>query len=72
MENVRKYVEKFFKTTKRNIRYSMSLKEGMEFVNTIRNGDKHDGIFVVSSVFDYGYVKGYKAAIAEMKKGGAA
>lgn len=72
MESIKKYVERFFKTTKRNLRYSVSLGECKEVVDAVRNRDEFDGIFILGDFFDFGYAKGYRAAMAEMKKGGAA
>lgn len=72
MEKIRKYVDKFFKGTKRNIRYMISLEECKAFVHAIKNKDEFDGIFVVSDAFDFGYAKGYRVAMAEIKKGGVA
>ena len=72
MSSIKKYIDRFFKTTRRNIRYSISLKECGEVVDAIRNKDEFDGVFVVGDVFDFGYAKGYRAAMAELKKGGIA
>ena len=71
MEAIKKYVRKFFKTTKRNLRYSVTLGECREVVDVVRNVDEFDGIFVLGEFFDFGYAKGYRAAMAEMKKGSA-
>jgi hypothetical protein len=71
MESIKKYVERFFKTTKRNLRYSVSLGECKEVVDAVRNVDEFDGIFVLADFFEFGYAKGYRAAMEEMKKGGA-
>ncbi len=72
MESIKKYVERFFKTTKRNLRYSVSLGECKEVVATVKNMDEFDGIFVLADFFEFGYAKGYRAALAEMKKKGGA
>lgn len=71
MESIKKYVERFFKTTKRNIKYSVFLRECAEVLSAIRS-DECDGVFVLGNFFDFGYAKGYRAAIAEMKKKGGA
>lgn len=34
--------------------------------------DANGAFKVVATLFDFGYAKGYRAAMAEMKKGGAA
>lgn len=72
MEKIKKYVERFFKGTKRNIRYMISTGECEEIVSTIQNSDGWDAISAACKAFDYGYAKGYRAAMAEMKKGGVA
>lgn len=72
MDKIRKYVERFFKTTKRNIRYAITYEECEDVVNAVRNGDEWGAISATCKTFDYGYAKGYRAAMAEMKKGGAA
>ncbi len=72
MDKIKKYVERFFKTTKRNLRYSVSLGECKEVVDTVKNVDEFDGIFVLANFFEFGYAKGYRAAMAEMKKKGGA
>ena len=68
MEAIRKYIERFFKRYEKNVRYDMNLHEIFlleEFASKNRNA-------AFATTFDYGYAKGYRAAIAEMKKGGAA
>ncbi len=72
MEKIKKYIERFFKSTKMNIRYSISLEECKAIAESIRSKDEFDGLFAVGDAFEFGYVKGYRAAKAEMKKGGAA
>ena len=69
MNRIKKYINSFFKTMKRNFRYAISLKECEEVVSEIKKRDEYAGILVVSDVFDFGYVKGYRAALAEMRKG---
>ena len=71
MDKIRKYIQRFFKTTKRNLKYSVSVEECEEVVDTIKNQDEFDGIFILGDFFDFGYAKDYRAAMAEMKKGGA-
>lgn len=70
MEKIKKYVERFFKDTKRNIRYMISTGECEDIVSAIKNSDGWDAISAACKTFDYGYAKGYRAALAEMKKGG--
>lgn len=70
MDKIKKYVERFFKDTKRNIRYMISTGECEEIVQAIKSCDDWDAISAACKTFDYGYAKGYRAALAEMKKGG--
>lgn len=72
MEKIRKYTERFFKSTKQNVRYMISTGEGEEIVKAIKSRSGWDAISAACDAFDFGYVKGYRAALAEMKKGGAA
>lgn len=71
MEKIKKYVEKFFKTSKRNIRYSITLGECKAVMAAIKSSDEFDGLFIIGDAFEFGYAKGYRAALAEMKKGSA-
>ena len=67
MEKIKKYVKKFFSRHEKNIRYDMNLHEIFlleEFASENKNA-------AFDIAFDYGYAKGYSAALAEMKKGGA-
>lgn len=70
MEKIERYIEKFFATTKKNIRFGMKLDECQACMQAIQEGC--DALRVTALLFSYGYAKGYKACQAEMKKGGAA
>lgn len=73
MEKIKKYVERFFKSTKKNAEYGMSFSElesGMKEV--ICATDVNGAFSIINTLFNFGYAKGYRAALAEMKKGGAA
>ena len=72
MEKIKRYVERFLSNTTQNIRYSVTLEECRDVVNAIRNMDEFDGIFALGEFFSFGYAKGYRAAMAEMKKKGCA
>ncbi len=67
MESIRKYVANFLKKHERNRRLTMKFSELMSAVDMAKNGKPAEAI---SDVFSYGYAKGYRAAMAEMKKGG--
>lgn len=69
MESIRKYVDNFFKEHEENIRFTMSTRELMSAARLARAGEAAQAI---SDIFSFGYAKGYRAALSEMKKGGAA
>lgn len=73
MESIRKYVERFFAKTKKGKGYSLSfdeMEQSMKEVFTV--ADANGSFKIVTTLFDFGYAKGYRAAMAEMKKGGKA
>ncbi|WP_300714661.1 hypothetical protein [uncultured Acetatifactor sp.] len=73
MDKIKKYVERFFSSTKKKSGYGMSFSEmehGVEEV--LRTSDANGAFKVITTFFNFGYAKGYRAAMAEMKKGGAA
>ena len=72
MESIKKYVDRFFSKTKKNDKYRMTfsdIEHGMKEVFSVT--DTNGAFKVVTTFFDFGYAKGYRAAMAEMKKGGA-
>ncbi len=72
MESIRKYVERFFSKTKKNSEYGMSFSEMEHGMEEVFSASDYNGAFkVITTLFDFGYAKGYRAAMAEMKKGGA-
>lgn len=68
MESIKKYVERFFNSHKKNARYDMNLHE-IFLLEEFANENSNDAF---ATAFEYGYAKGYRAAMAEIKKGGAA
>ncbi|MFG6369554.1 MAG: hypothetical protein K1W16_14300 [Lachnospiraceae bacterium] len=66
MEKIRKYVERFFKTHKDNMKYQIYTSDAMAVAKEMRINP----LETVVTLFDYGYAKGYRAAMAEMKKKG--
>lgn len=71
MESIRKYINIFFGKTQKNKHYTMRTDEMFEFINAITNSrDTNDRFRIICDLFNFGYVKGYRAALAEMKKGG--
>lgn len=72
MEKIEKYIERFFSKTKRNKNYEMKFSELEQGINeAIAVVDTNGAFKIVATFFNYGYAKGYRAAMAEMKKGGA-
>lgn len=72
MDKMKQYVERFFSTTKKNSKYGMSFSEmehGMKEVFSATDANR--AFKVITTLFDFGYAKGYRAAMAEIKKGGA-
>ncbi len=69
MESIKKYVEKFFRTTKKNSRYEMSFSELESVVNEFICAKSVNEIFpIINTLFNFGYAKGYRAALRKMKK----
>lgn len=66
MEKIRKYVERFFETNRGNTRYQIYTDDIMAVHEEMRNNPWD----TILALFNYGYAKGYWAAMAEMKKGG--
>lgn len=67
MDKIQRYVERFIEKVKVNRRYDMNTMEWTELVNS--NQNRYE---VIATTFHFGYAKGYRAAMAEMKKGGKA
>lgn len=66
MEKIKKYIQNFFSEKNVNRLYDM---DALEWI-TLSNEAERDSINTVHTVFNYGYAKGYRAAMAEIKKGG--
>lgn len=72
MQKIKDYIDRFFQKTQKNRNYTMRMDELFVFMKEILESKDANGAFrAVHTLFDYGYVKGYRAAKAEMKKGGA-
>lgn len=67
MDKIRNYVNRFLKSNKMNDRYCIYLNE----IGACIRAFAEKPADTICTVFDYGYAKGYRAAMAEMKKGGA-
>ena len=72
MQKIKDYIDRFFKSRKINEYYTLRTGEVMAFIHEMRSADGDTLFHSVATLFRYGYIKGYRAAKAEMKKGGAA
>lgn len=73
MDKIRKYVERFFKSRECNSHCVMNANEIIDVMNKILSSEDANSLLpIICMLFKYGYAKGYRAAMAEMKKGGAA
>ena len=69
MQKIRDYIDRFILKTRKNRNYTMRSDELFVFMNEIMNSREPNGAFVAAgTLFDFGYAKGYRAALAEMKK----
>ena len=68
MDKIMKYIERFFKNKEIPSGYDMSMSLWRELSNKARTNPTD----ATGTTFLYGYAKGYRAAMAEIKKGGAA
>lgn len=68
MQKIEDYIKNFKKHNKVNEHYDMRGAELFAIIAEI----KTDTFKTVVSLFEFGYAKGYRAAMAEMKKKGGA
>ncbi len=69
MEKIRNYIDRFFSKTRKNQNYTMRSDELFAFMEEIMGSIEPNGAFVAAgTLFDFGYEKGYRAAMTEMKK----
>lgn len=64
MEKIRKYVERFNRTITTNPRYEICVGE----INAFKHAIDASPFENLVLLFDYGYAKGFRAAIANQKK----
>lgn len=64
MEKIRKYVERFNRTTNTNLSHKICTGEIDAFKHAI-DASPFENLVLL---FDYGFAKGYRAAIADQKK----
>lgn len=63
MDKIKRYVDRFIQKVTVNDRYDMKTMEWIALANSDQN--RYD---VIGTTFNFGYARGYRAAIAEMKK----
>lgn len=68
MDRIQSYIDRFFKIKEMNKHYSLTTDDVIAFIEEIQ-GTGINGIFyVIRTLFNYGYIKGYRARMAEKKK----
>lgn len=71
MDKIKKYVERFFSSTKKNSEYGTSFSELESGMSEVICATDANGAFsIINTIFNFGYAKGYRAAMAEMRKKG--
>lgn len=68
MQKIKDYIDRFFKSKKMDTNYALKTSEMAAFMEEMT--DANGLPYSIATLFRYGYVKGYRAAKAEMKKGG--
>lgn len=71
MEKIKKYIVRFLKSKPIRQGYDMSCKEWITLVD-LAICSTSDAVDAIGTTFNFGYAKGYRAAMAEIKKGGTA
>ena len=72
MDKIKKYIKRFFAAHRQDTRYELSMGDIKHGIMVVCNATNANAAYnAVVTFFDYGYAKGYRAAMAEMKKAGA-
>lgn len=66
MDRIKQYIDSFFAGRKMNEKYDMRATDWMELA-----ASEQSRCDVIGTAFNFGYAKGYRAALAEMKMKGA-
>ncbi len=66
MKAIESYVEKFFLTHKISAYYAIRLDEAFACIQAVKEAP----VQTIDTIFSYGYAKGYRAAMVQIKKGG--
>lgn len=69
MEKIRNYVDRFLKSREINHYFALRTTEVIAFMQEMSDANRL--FYSICTLFRYGYAKGYRAAMAEMKKAGA-
>ncbi len=72
MQKIRDYIDRFFKCKKKNTTYTLTSDDAVSFMREFQSADGNGMFRTIITLFEYGYIKGYRAAKAEMKKAGVA
>lgn len=67
MEKIKKYIKRFYERKEIPVGYNLTMRMWRELSNNARSNP----VDATGTTFLYGYAKGYRAAMAEMKKSGA-
>ncbi len=68
IDDIKSYVDRFIKTVKANDEDDLQASELLALAKHAEDGNTFNAVGIT---FSYGYIKGYRAAMAELKKGGA-
>ena len=68
MDKIKGYINRFFKSKEIKGDYDMSVLEWRTLSKEARQQEKTADI--IELTFKFGYAKGYRAALSEMKRGG--
>lgn len=71
MEKHKDYVRRFFESRKKSRRYVLTFDDLVVFMEACAQADMNEMFHIVTTLFNFGYVKGYRAAQSEMRNGGA-
>ncbi len=72
MEKYKNYARRFFESRKKSRHYVLTFDDLVVFMEACAQADMSEMFHIVTTLFNFGYAKGYRAAMAEIKKGGAA
>ncbi len=72
MQKIKDYIGRFFKSKKMDRNFELTTSAMIAFIEEMSFADANKLFYTIPVLFRYGYVKGYRAAKAEMKKAGVA